>query len=39
MITLFEVNPEIRYSDVSSRFCFYGNHTIKPILKKFTVVS
>jgi len=25
--TLFEVSPEIRCSDVSSRFCCYGNHT------------
>jgi len=33
MITLLEVGPEIRCSDVSSRCCCYGNHTAgsKPI--------
>jgi len=25
--TLFEVGPEIRCSDVSSRYCCYGNYT------------
>jgi len=31
--TLFEVNPEIRCSDVSSRYCCYRNHAAgsKPI--------
>jgi len=39
--TLFEVSPEISCSNVSNRYCCYGNHTSasKPILKLFIVVN
>ena len=37
--TLFEVGSEIRYSDMSSRCCCYGNHTAGSKLGFFIVVN
>ena len=32
--TLFEVDPEIRCSGVSSRYCCYGSHTLQLVLSQ-----